>query len=31
VMRAQRLARQKALGLVPPDATLAPRDPEVPA
>lgn len=31
VMRAERLARQKALGLVPADATLSPRDSEVPA
>ena len=30
-LRAQRLARQIELGLVPPDTTLAPRPPEVPA
>jgi arylsulfatase A-like enzyme len=31
VLRAERLARQKALGLVPQDAVLSPRDPAVPA
>jgi len=31
VMRAQRLERQKALGLAPADAQLSPRDPAVPA
>ena len=31
VLREQRLARQKALGLVPPDTQLSPRDPSVPA
>ncbi len=31
VMRAQRLAKQKALGLVPQDTLLSPRDPVVPA
>jgi arylsulfatase len=31
VLRAQRLARQKTLGLVPADTQLAPRDPAVPA
>ncbi len=30
-IRAQRLAKQKAIGLVPQDAVLAPRDPSVPA
>lgn len=31
VIRADRLARQKTLGLVPPDTQLSPRDPSVPA
>jgi arylsulfatase A-like enzyme len=31
VLRERRLARQKALGIVPPDTMLAPRDPAVPA
>jgi arylsulfatase len=30
-VRARRLAKQKALGLVPPEAVLSPRDPSVPA
>ncbi len=31
VLRARRFARQKALGIVPEDAMLSPRDPEVPS